>query len=112
MSFDLAFWVEEPTPVGSAAAETYDRLVDGELNVVGAHVAVGKFFDEVVSTFPNRPAENPDSSPWASPIYKTEECVIVTISGSRSADVAPVLCRMASLQGLITFDPQSGEVMT
>ncbi|MFC7502825.1 hypothetical protein [Nocardioides sp. GCM10030258] len=116
MSFDLAFWWEKPTPSTSSAAATYGRLVEGELTVTetarNAALDVASFYTEVTAAYPEICEENMNSSPWASAIYKTDECVIVAISWSRADELTPVLCDMALRHGLTTFDPQSSSVLT
>lgn len=91
MSFDLAFWREAPGPSDESAAETYDRLVEGETGVASADESVQLFLNEVLRVYPDLNADNLDTSPWSSSIYSTSECVIVTISGSRSEEVFPIL---------------------
>jgi hypothetical protein len=111
VSFDLVFWHAESVPSRESALAIYDRLTEGEVGVVQEADEIGRFFEEVVSRFPDLTERNVESSPWASPIYRTAECVIVAISGSRSSDIGPILHGLASRHGLITFDPQSGEVV-
>ncbi|WP_309134107.1 hypothetical protein [Cellulomonas sp.] len=111
MSFDLAFWRQDPPPSPDAAFHIYDRLTEGETGVVGADLAVERFRAAVLESFGDLDDETADSSPWASPVYATDECVILTISGSRSAELAPRLTRMASEHGLVVYDPQNDTVV-
>ncbi|MFC8192364.1 hypothetical protein ACFUMH_11975 [Cellulomonas sp. NPDC057328] len=111
LSFDLAFWYDESTPSPDDAYAIYDKLTEGEIGVVAADEAVSRFLDDVRTAFADLTDENAETSPWASPIYATDECVIVAISGSRSADVVPSLLRIASDHGLVTYDPQNDEVL-
>lgn len=112
MSFELAFWHEDPSPSGDAALATYYRLTEEDDDAVRPHVAVSRFLAEVLTTFEDLTEENAESSPWAGPVYATEGCVMVSISGSRSAEVMPRLQQMAQHHGLITFDPQNSTVFS
>lgn len=111
MSFDLAFWREDPVPSPADAAVTYDRLAEGEEGVVAPDGAVGRFLADVVAAYPDLVEDNMDISPWASPIYSNAECVLVAISWSRAAELAPALRQIATRHGLLTYDPQEQQVL-
>lgn len=111
MSFDLAFWVESPAPSPTEAAATYDQLAEGEDGVIAPDDSVARFLADVVAVYPDLAEDNMDISPWASPIYSNAECVLVAISWSRSAELAPALRQIASRHGLITYDPQEEQVL-
>lgn len=110
MSFDLAFWSEDPPPSQARAADVYDRLADGESDVLPASPAVGRFLDDVDAAFPDLTEDTLDVSPWAAAVYRTSECAIVSISWSRVDDVVPVLLTLASRHRLTAYDPQTGQV--
>ena len=110
MSFDLAFWHQKSVPTVEEAAQIYDQLVDGLSGVVEANSAVEDFHKAMISVFPDLAEENMDESPWTSPLYVTSECVIATISWSRSGEVPSVLLDLASRHGLTTYDPQEQAV--
>jgi len=106
MSFDLAFWYESSQSAPDAAAQVYERLTDGETGVVQPDPRVDAFYDELISVYEDLTMENAATSPWMSPPYRNDECVIVAISWSRCKDVAPVLLDIADRHGMTAYDPQ------
>lgn len=106
MSFDLAFWHESKPTTAEEAARIYDKLTDGEIGIADRHPAVGAFYDDVIAAFGDLTEENAEESPWMSPLYRNEECVIANIAWSRHREVGPVLVDLASNHGLTTYDPQ------
>ena len=110
MSYDLAFWVGPHATTREAAERIYDQLTDGDLGIVPEDPRVARFYGALTTAYPDLTEENLHTSPWASPIYVTKECVVVTISGSHSTEVAPVAMAVAAENDLLTFDPQTGEV--
>lgn len=85
MSFDLAFWAEEPPPSPVRAADVYERLADGEAGVVPASPAVGRFLDDVDATFPDLTEDTLDSSPRAPTVLT----VRAARSGPEAVDAEP-----------------------
>ncbi|MGN9908878.1 hypothetical protein ACTMTJ_15150 [Phytohabitans sp. LJ34] len=67
---------------------------------------MGEFYDEVVGIFGDLTEENAEESPWTSPLYRNEECVIANIAWSRHREVAPMLVELAAKYGLTSYDPQ------
>ncbi|MEF2529204.1 MULTISPECIES: hypothetical protein [Streptomyces] len=106
MSFDLIFWCQKVVPTSEEAAQIYDQLTDGDTGIVEESPAVEDFRQAVVSEFPDLTEANMEESPWASPLYVTGECVIASISWSRSTEVSSVLLGLASTYGLTAYDPQ------
>ncbi len=106
MSFDLIFWHQNSTPHPEEAARIYDQLTDGLTGVVAASPAIENFHRAVLSEFPDLSEDNMSDSPWASPLYATDECIIASISWSRSHDVSSTLLELASRYGLTAYDPQ------
>jgi len=106
MSFDLAFWHENGPTTPESAAQIYDQLTDGEVGVVEPGPQIAHFYDDVVAALPDLTEDNMEDSPWASPVYRTPECVIVAISWSQSEPVSQFLLALAGKHGLTTYDPQ------
>ncbi|GLY02251.1 hypothetical protein [Actinoplanes sp. NBRC 101535] len=105
MSFDLAVWYQ-PDPLESDAAySVYDRLTDGDEGVVVRSPAISAFLEALLLLYPEN--GNGASPPWASGVYSNAECVLLSISWSRSDEVARVVERVAGENGLSVFDPQS-----
>lgn len=106
MSFDLIFWHQNSIPHSEEAARIYDQLTDGLTGVVAASPAIEDFRRAVLSEFPDLSEGNMNDSPWASPLYVTDECIIASISWSRSYEVSSTLLELASHHGLTAYDPQ------
>ncbi|GAA1721710.1 hypothetical protein [Nonomuraea bangladeshensis] len=106
MSFDLAFWRQDSPPDQQEAAQVYDKLADGLEGVVEESPAIEAFYQAVISTFPDLAEDNMHESPWSSPMYVTQECVVVAISWSHAAEVSPILLDLAAEHGLTAYDPQ------
>src|SRR5689334_15950385 len=75
MSFDMTFWYASEPPSDQIAADVYDQLTDGDLNVVERSPALQEFLEEVLAVYPDLTEENAEESPWASSVYSNEECV-------------------------------------
>jgi hypothetical protein len=110
MSFDLAFWYEKAPSDAERAFQIYDRLTDGESDVVQSSPAIDEFHAEVVSIHQDLTEENMEASPWTSRLYRTSECVIATIAWSRHQEIAAALLELANKHGLTTYDPQNRNV--
>jgi hypothetical protein len=110
VSFDLGFWWERHSVSPAEAARKYGALVAGDTGIADEHPALEAFYAELTIRFPDLSEENFESSPWAAPLYKTSECVIVSISHQRKLDTCAYLLGLASRGGVTCFDPQSGKV--
>ncbi|MET7426002.1 hypothetical protein [Dactylosporangium sp. NPDC005555] len=106
MSFDLAVWYQVGPLTGDEAYAIYDRLTDGIVGVVEPSPAIAAFLEDLLEVFPDDDDDD-DSSPWASGIYSTDECVLLAISWSRAEEVARVVERLAAKNALTVYDPQS-----
>ncbi|WP_282204001.1 hypothetical protein [Kitasatospora fiedleri] len=110
MSFDLGFWWEAQ-PVSSAeAGQKYLAMVEGGTGIVHERSALATFYNELTSQFPDLSEENMDTSPWASSLYRTDECVIVSISYPRKLEMSSFLFGLASRCGITCYDPQESRV--
>ncbi|MEU0822545.1 hypothetical protein [Streptomyces mirabilis] len=110
MSFDLGFWWEAQSIPPAEAARKYSAMVAGEVGVAGEHPALDVFFGELISQFPDLTEENFESSPWAAPLYRTNECLIVSISYPHQSEVSERLLELSNASGVTCYDPQSGSV--
>jgi hypothetical protein len=106
MSFDLTFWYESEPSSPERAAQIYDQLADEELGIVERNHALDEFYQEVISVYEDITEENAEESPWTSPVYHNDECVIANIAWSRHKEVGPALIAMAARHGLTSYDPQ------
>lgn len=106
MSFDLTFWYEREPSSPVQAAQIYDQLTDEKLGIVERNPTLGDFYQEVISTYEDLTEENADRSPWTSPVYRNEECVITNIAWTRHKEVGSTLIAMAARHGLTSYDPQ------
>ena len=106
MSFDLIFWYEcEPSTL-EQATQIYDQLTEEDIGIVERNPVLGDFYQEVLSRYEDLTEENADGSPWTSPVYSNEECVITNIVWSRHKEVGPALIAIAARHGLTSYDPQ------
>lgn len=110
MSFDLGFWWEEQSISPAEAARKYGAMVEGDAGIADEHPALETFYAELTSRFPDLTEENFEFSPWASPLYRTGECVIVSISYPQQSETSEYLLGLASRSGVTCYDPQSGKV--
>ncbi|WKD31717.1 hypothetical protein [Streptomyces xanthophaeus] len=110
MSFDLGFWWEEHLITPAEAARKYNAMVEGDTGVGREHPALGVFYGELISQFPDLTEENFEVSPWAASLYRTSECVIVSISYPRQREVSDYLLGLAGRSGITCYDPQSEKV--
>ncbi|MCG5216435.1 hypothetical protein [Streptosporangium sp. KLBMP 9127] len=110
MSFDLAFWYEKEVPDADGAARIYDQFTDGLTGVAEERGEIDRFYQDIVSIFPDITEGNMRESPWASPLYRTSECVIAAISWSRRDELVPTLLTLAGRYGLTAYDPQDQTV--
>ena len=110
MSFDLGFWWEG-WPISSAkAARKYEAMVEGCTGIAEEHSALGMFYAELTSRFPDLTENNLETSPWAAPLYRTSECVIASISYPQKSETSEYLLGLAGRTGVTCYDPQSGKV--
>ncbi|WP_221320971.1 hypothetical protein [Actinoplanes sp. L3-i22] len=108
MSFDLAIWRQTTMIDPDQAFHIYDQLTDGIAGVVEASLDVSNFYDAVMEAYPDADDEtDDDDSPWASEVYRTEECVLLAISWSRKGELKDFVLRTAGEKGLAVYDPQS-----
>ncbi|WP_326789452.1 hypothetical protein [Streptomyces sp. NBC_00151] len=114
MSFDLAVWFESERVSASRAADTYERLADGDF--VGAGVvaseAVPAFRRELTGRFPELSATEadgprPTGSPWTARLDVSAAHVIMPMSWDRADAMAPEVVALAGRHGLVCFDPQA-----
>lgn len=108
VSYDLGFWWEPDLISSEEAARKYVHLE--RAGVVSEHPSVRAFYDAVLKEFGDLTEETMETSPWSAPIYGSDQCVIVTASWSRAADVGPRLVDLARRHGLTAFNAQTGEV--
>lgn len=110
MSFDLAIWYQEVTPTPEEAFRTYDQLTDGFSEEVAPHKKIAKFHHELLSNFPELTSVDNAGSPFASPVEVTDNCVILSISWSRSEETSSRVIEIACSYGLTVYDPQNNRV--
>jgi hypothetical protein len=110
MSFDLAFW--RSSDDDSAPAEIYGQITDEITGVVTpAPEQLEALVAEITATYPQITPDNMDESPWASEFDRTDEYLLVAMSGSRSEEVASFLVPLARKHGLVVYDPQREELL-
>ncbi|MGW3994010.1 hypothetical protein ACWEF6_11035 [Amycolatopsis sp. NPDC004772] len=110
MSFDLAFWWEPQAISSDEAARKYHAMVELRSGVVLHNDRLDNFFDELTENFPDLTEENLDDSPWSAPLYRTSECVIVSMDFPSQGTMVDFLLWLSSGHGVTCFDPQAGEV--
>jgi hypothetical protein len=109
VSFDLGFWWE-PQPISSVEAEQkYLAMVEGRTGVVEENVALEEFFNDLNGRFPDLTEETLETSPWSSPVYRTNECIIVSMPYSRGAGMVDGLRKLAAGHGVSCYSPHSGD---
>jgi hypothetical protein len=109
VSFDLGFWWE-PRPISAVEAEQkYLAMVDGDTGVVEENVALEEFCNDLNGRFPDLTEETLETSPWSSPVYRTNECVIISMPYSRGAGMVDGLRKLAAGHGVSCYNPHSGE---
>lgn len=114
MSFDLAVWFESERVSVARAAETYERLADGDLAGAGvvANEAVPAFCRELTGRFPElsdaeTDGPRPTGSPWTARLDVSAAHVIMPMSWDRADPAAPEVVVLAGRHGLVCFDPQA-----
>jgi hypothetical protein len=68
---------------------------------------INAFLADIVALYPDIAEENMHESPWAAGLDYNDECLIATISWSRSDEVSNFLLSLAQKHGLAAYDPQS-----
>jgi len=89
VSYDLVFCWEPDLISSKDAARKYSDLVEERSGVVADYPSIRAFYGAVLEQFGDLTEETMETSPWSSPVYVTDQCVIVTASPSRAADVGP-----------------------
>jgi hypothetical protein len=111
MSFDLAFW--RSSDGDGVPSELYEQMMDEAVDVVAeAPEQLAALVADITARYPEITGENMEESPWASEFDLTDEYLVVAISGSRSAEVAPFLVPLAHKHGLVVYDPQNDELIS
>jgi hypothetical protein len=113
MSFDLGVWYEAEPITDEQAAKKYQDLCDLTADAgAPAHPQVAAFHRDLTELFPDldatTDAEAGERSPWTAGLSTTPTSVIMTIAGSRAAEVAQTVRELADRHGLTCHDPQSG----
>ncbi|MBZ4318378.1 hypothetical protein [Streptomyces huiliensis] len=110
MSFDLGFWWERQPISPAEAARKYGAMAEGGMGIAGEHGMLGTFYAQLTSRFPDLTEDNFEDSPWSSPLYRTRECVIASISRPRQSEIFETLLGIAADCGITCYDPQFGKV--
>ena len=113
MSFDLGVWYEAEPITDQQAAKKYQDLCDLNADAgAPAHPQVAAFYRDLTEHFPDLDAttdtETAERSPWTAALSTTPTSVIMTIAGSRAAEVTQTVQELAERHGLTCHDPQSG----
>jgi hypothetical protein len=118
MSYDLAVW-EGARPTSDLHAlqhfhRLYDNFMDG-----GEFVSASRQIQSLVAKLLDRWAdidaesEADKSCPWVGrPLSRNASgpLIYVTIRKSKAAEVVPYVVQLAAENGLVCFDPQTGEL--
>lgn len=110
MSFDLAFWWEPQAISSDEAARKYRAMVELRSGVVLHNEGLDNFFEELIENFPDLTEDNLDDSPWSAPLYRTSECVIVSMGFPWRNSMTDFLLRLSASHGVTCFDPQAESV--
>ena len=119
MSFDLAVWEGSRPLTNEAGLEEFKRLYakyleEGVSEEPSARVKA--FIAAITEKYPDivdLPEDQVDDGVWSdSPLMSNASGPLfyVCVRWSRAEDVAPFVADVAREQGLICFDPQSGEL--
>lgn len=109
MSFDLAVWAEDAAVTAQEAEAKYRRLCAGDRSGLVADGRVEAFCRALLGRFPEAADvadDDVERYPWASGLDMSGGHVLLPITRSRVAEVAPVVYELAADHELVCFDPQ------
>ncbi len=113
MSFDIGVWFN-PGPMSQQdAANRYLALRQADLGGLESSKRLSHFVAELTQHFPqidDVAEEDLDDCPWNSAFDMSGGHVIMSMDAGMAQDVLPTLLRLALEHGLITFNPQTGEL--
>jgi hypothetical protein len=113
VSFNLAVWHSDRAISDKEAASLYAKLYEQKKIPIEQHIDVYAFYNELDARYPeiNMIAEEElDACPWSCAHDRSGAHVIMSMLDDRSAEVVPVILKLAEEYGLVCFDPQAIKV--
>jgi hypothetical protein len=116
MSYTLAVW-EGPRPASDAEAlETFDALMERHQGATPGQEptpAIARYVGTLLERYPDITGDDGEDSPWADgPLMNnaTGPLFYFAMVYSQAEDASEFAAAMASEQGLVCFDPQTGKL--
>ena len=113
MSFDLTILATAPDSSDDEIRAQAVRCATGRDHPEGdLDARVVAFYEALRELHPDSgPASRSEESPWASsPLNPGIDHVITNLRHGRAGDVTDTIVELASLHGLVVFDPQDGTI--
>lgn len=116
MSFDLGVWHTTKRLTDRQAGELYAALCESQTDGVTPHPAVGAFYAELtsrypeLSTVPDDRIDDSDYCPWSADLDPSPGHVLMPCVWSQAENVERFVRQLARKHGLAVYDPQQGRV--
>jgi len=113
MSFDLGVWCSDEPLTDEDAGDLYVNLCEQKWIPIGENAAVDAFYKELPNRYPEIdtvPEEGLENCPWSCAHNRSELHVLIAMTWSSSAEIAPVVLALAAKHGLVCYDPQESKV--
>jgi len=113
VSYKLAVWHSERAISDKEAADLFTRLYEQRKVPIEQHIDVYSFYNELSANYPEVDMvaeEDLDACPWACAHDRSGAHVIMSVMDDKSAEVVPMILKLADKHGLVCFEPQSNKV--
>jgi hypothetical protein len=113
MSFDLGVWYSDTPLTDEDAGDLYVKLCEETWIPIEENAAVDAFYADLTSRYPEIDAiseEELENCPWSCAHDRSGLHVLMAITWSRCAEIAPVVLNLAATHGLVCYDPQESKV--
>lgn len=113
MSFDLAVMNVEKKISSEEATEIYNKLCDGEYDVLKPSERIDSFYQELVEKYPDVESysdDDIDDCPWSVELDVSDGAVVMSMVWSAADEIPSFVTNLAEKHGLALYDPQDGSI--
>lgn len=115
MSFDLAVMNLEKRISSEEAAEIYDKLCDGEYDILKPSEKIDLFYQELVEKYPDINSYDDDDDeiencPWSVELDVSDGAVVMSMVWSAADEIPSFVISLAEKHGLALYDPQDESI--